>query len=235
MSSLQPLTADENVEWGPLDGHVILFEHANFRGEHKHVFQAEPNLDAPEDNYFNDRVSSIAVIWARWEFFRRPNFVNLYPSILAPAAALYPWVEDLGIQNDDISSLRPAYPPAVEPGWVSKPTEFSAVKYPAANRSWRVIDKNTGRGYYILSGAHDGIADAFSDRDIWVVRYRGDEDRSGRQGDEWSDGLNAFVNGESIDGQDIVVWYCGHLYHRAAEGGDEWHQVGPVLAPFGNW
>jgi hypothetical protein len=38
-----------------------------------------------------------------------------------------------------------------------------------------------------------------------------------------------------IDGQDVVLWYAGHLGHRAAEGGDEWHGVGPALAPFRNW
>jgi hypothetical protein len=34
---------------------VILFEHRNFRGNHKHVFMTEPNLASAEDSFFNDR------------------------------------------------------------------------------------------------------------------------------------------------------------------------------------
>ena len=37
--------------------HVILFENAQFHGQHKHVFRAEPNLNAADDNFFNDKVS----------------------------------------------------------------------------------------------------------------------------------------------------------------------------------
>ena len=33
---------------------VILFEHQNFHGKHKHIFQDEPNLNADDDNEFND-------------------------------------------------------------------------------------------------------------------------------------------------------------------------------------
>ncbi len=37
--------------------HVILFEHAGFHGAHKHVFRDEPNLNAGDDNFFNDKTS----------------------------------------------------------------------------------------------------------------------------------------------------------------------------------
>ena len=35
---------------------VILFQHANFHGAHKHVFVEEANLNAGDDNSFNDQV-----------------------------------------------------------------------------------------------------------------------------------------------------------------------------------
>src|SRR3712207_7565211 len=47
-----------------------------------------------------------------------------------------------------------------------------------------------------------------------------------------SDGLQPYLNGEDVDGQDVVVWYSGHLFHTAHAGGDEWHYVGPTLTPF---
>lgn len=46
-------------------GHVILFEHANFRGRHRHIFQNEEDLfhtDSPNDEHFNDITSSIVVL-----------------------------------------------------------------------------------------------------------------------------------------------------------------------------
>ena len=43
-------------------GHLILFEHINFHGRHKHVFQDEPNLNTDDDNSFNDITSSIVVL-----------------------------------------------------------------------------------------------------------------------------------------------------------------------------
>jgi hypothetical protein len=84
--------------------HVILFEHWWFHGNHKHVFGREPNLDADDDDSFNDEVSSIVVLEGQWQFFRHVNFVD-FLGHLGPG--VYPWVEDVGIPNDQISSLFP--------------------------------------------------------------------------------------------------------------------------------
>ena len=85
---------------------VILYEHRNFRGAHKHVFWAEPNLNADEDDLFNDRTSSIVVLAGQWVFYRDSNY-KFVDGTLGPG--IYPWVEAVGIKNDDISSLRPLY------------------------------------------------------------------------------------------------------------------------------
>lgn len=108
MSSLQPTSAAPSVPISPVKAHVILFEHANFHGAHKHVFSMEPNLNAPDDNFFNDKVSSIVVDRGTWTFFRHANFSGQYAHTLNPG--MYPWVQAPGvdIQNDDMSSLRPA-------------------------------------------------------------------------------------------------------------------------------
>jgi len=84
--------------------HIILFEHRDFHGAHKHVFCPEPNLAAGDDNFFNDKVSSFIILEGSWQFFRDINFESPQNIILGPGK--YPWVQDIGIQNDTISSLR---------------------------------------------------------------------------------------------------------------------------------
>jgi hypothetical protein len=102
MSSLAPTDSAATV---PMP-HVILFEHANFHGAHKHVFGPEPNLNAEDDDFFNDRVSSIVVLAGSWVFFRDWKFEGSYDVVLGPG--MYPSVEAVNIQNDDLSSLQPA-------------------------------------------------------------------------------------------------------------------------------
>jgi hypothetical protein len=106
MSSLQPVDEGPTVIGAPLDNHILLFEHGSFHGAHKHVFSAEGNLNAPDDNSFNDAVSSLAVLNGNWAFYRYYDFGFQYPPVLGPAG--YPFVGFVQIQNDDMSSLRPA-------------------------------------------------------------------------------------------------------------------------------
>ena len=84
--------------------HVILFEHRNFHGAHKHLFRSEDNLNAGDDNFFNDRTSSFVIVEGRWQFFRDSGFNNPSSNVFGPG--LYDWVEDHGIPNDSISSAR---------------------------------------------------------------------------------------------------------------------------------
>jgi hypothetical protein len=87
------------------DAEIILFEHANFHGAHKHVYGPEANLNAGDDSFFNDRVSSMVVLSGNWQVFRHSNFREPYPVVLGPGK--YPWVGGVRILNDDMSSLRP--------------------------------------------------------------------------------------------------------------------------------
>lgn len=121
------------------------------------------------------------------------------------------------------------------PGWHVKNPEITRRKNPSSQRSWAVMDLDSNRGFHILPGPDDGKADAFSTSDLWVLRYRGSEDRNGQQGSAGADGLGSYLNGESVAGQDVVVWYCAHMFHHAEHGGDDWHAAGPDLAPFGAW
>ena len=64
--------------------HVILFQHANFHGAHKHVFTNEANLNAGDDNTFNDITSSIVVVEGRWDFFLNSGFNGKLGPTLGP-------------------------------------------------------------------------------------------------------------------------------------------------------
>ena len=104
LSSLRP-AIPMNVTLGTgILGHVILFQDPNFQGPHKHVFNSEENLNAGEDNDFNDSVSSIVVISGNWKFYRNWHRDDDYPLVLGPG--LYPRVEDVAIRDNDMSSLQ---------------------------------------------------------------------------------------------------------------------------------
>jgi hypothetical protein len=105
ISSLQPTNIIATISGDRLENQVLLFEHAGFRGAHRHVFVAEPNLNASDDNCFNDKVSSISVFSGEWSFFRDSNFINPYGTVLPKGT--YPFVADVGFKNDDIFSLVP--------------------------------------------------------------------------------------------------------------------------------
>lgn len=97
--------------------HIILFEHANFRGAHKHVFDntagilqgngedGEWNLNADDDNDFNDRgTQSIVVLEGTWEFFADWKYENKLAE-LGPGR--YPFAQEALGTNFSLSSLRP--------------------------------------------------------------------------------------------------------------------------------
>jgi hypothetical protein len=105
MSSLQPTNIIATISGDRLENHILLFEHSGFRGAHRHVFIAESNLNANNDNFFNDKVSSLVVLSGKWLFFRDSDFKHPYAPVLIEGT--YPFVGNVGITNDDISSLIP--------------------------------------------------------------------------------------------------------------------------------
>jgi hypothetical protein len=104
MSSLRPVVDIAVTTGDPIVGEIILFRDVNFGGPHKHLVNAEQNLNADDDDDFNDAVSSFVIIQGNWKFYRNAGFSDDYPAVLGPG--LYPWVESVKIRNDDISSLQ---------------------------------------------------------------------------------------------------------------------------------
>jgi hypothetical protein len=122
--------------------------------------------------------------------------------------------------------------------WHDKNFEIRRPRDPAHKRKWRVSNKATGEAYDIIPGADDGVATKMPDwpfprGDVWILRYRGSEidDGSVAVGPPFEAGLDNWVNGEAINGQDVVIWYGGHFTHDVnhEEPGHFGHIVGPDL------
>lgn len=97
-------------------------------------------------------------------------------------------------------------------------------------RYWTVENLATGELVTVQPGANDGIADTYARGDAWFLRYRSTEldDGQNSTGSNTEADLDKFVNGESINEQDVVMWYAGHFYHVYA-GGESGHLVGPDI------
>ena len=125
--------------------------------------------------------------------------------------------------------------------WHTKKFEIQRSRDPSRNRKWRVENVETGEGYEIIPGPTDGVATAepdwpFPRGDFWVLRYRGTEIDDGvvAVGPPYEAGIDAWVDGESVDNTDVVLWYGAHFTHDIAheEPGEFGHIVGPTLKPF---
>jgi Cu2+-containing amine oxidase len=134
-----------------------------------------------------------------------------------------------GAANDVIEEFNTAT------GWTAVTKEASRLKSPSTARKWRVRDKVTGRGYEVVAGGMDSIADSWAVADVWALRYHSTEiddggATSGATGDAAH--MNNYLNSESINAQDVVFWYhAGHRHLSAAVC----IVVGPTLKPIGKW
>jgi len=101
---------------------------------------------------------------------------------------------------------------------------------------WLVSNPATNRGYKILPGPQDGVADAYGRGDLWLLRYHAppneELDDYPNPGADTSANLDQYLTGESLDHQHIVVWYAIHSIHDIAhEGMDAGEVIGPDLVP----
>lgn len=112
--------------------------------------------------------------------------------------------------------------------WITSVSE-QMQKRDSSHKQWRVTDPTSGYAYTVTPGAADGTADSYGVGDVWLLRYKNTEVDDARVRTSTRAGLNAFVSGESIQDQDIVMWYAGHFRHVH----DELSPLGPdaVLGP----
>ena len=117
--------------------------------------------------------------------------------------------------------------------WHTKEFEIKRFRDYGRRRKWRVSNTQSGDAYDIIPGPTDGVADAAYGRgDVWILRYHGNELDDGGSGIGTAADLDKFVNGETVDNQDVVIWYGAHFRHNVHEQGPaECHEVGPTLTP----
>jgi hypothetical protein len=119
--------------------------------------------------------------------------------------------------------------------------ETKRFRVPVGNRRWTVENTGTGDKYLIQPRHEDGFADTYGRGDVWLLRYHTggtpltaelDDGYNSTGGNGTPANLDMFVNGESIENQDVVMWYGGHSLHD--EDAEEVHvpgAVGPDIIP----
>lgn len=115
--------------------------------------------------------------------------------------------------------------------WTALPTETRRLHAPSAGRRWRVRDKVTGTAYEIVPSEDADAADAWSAGDLWALAFRATElddggATAGIDGDRAH--IDRYLNGESVDGADVVVWYRTGVRHA---GPADCELAGPTLRP----
>lgn len=129
-------------------------------------------------------------------------------------------------------------------------TEAAILRDYQFNRSFLIQNANGDEAYIITPGMNDGsvtdefgnLVDTFGGGDFWLLKFQGTPDNPGELDDPnptAAANLAPWVNGESLNGEDIVIWYSAHQYrvddtsvrnHRG-EVISGVHVVGPTLKP----
>ena len=155
------------------------------------------------------------------------------------------WRFDFDIDTPGNNLVREFNDPPIFPGtnWHDKKFEIKRFRDPSRKRKWRVLNTVSGDAYDIIPGANDGVATQSADwpfpqGDFWVLKYHGNElddgvNQTGGPATSLEAHLDNFVNGESVQNTDVVVWYAGHVLHDVHDDppGVFGHTAGPDLKP----
>lgn len=154
------------------------------------------------------------------------------------------WRFDFDIRTPGNNIVREFNDPPIigNSKWHTKQFEIRRPRDPARKRKWRVENSATGEAYDIVPGPEDGVASTSPDApyprgDVWILRYRASElddgvdCTTGGPGCTTEANLDGFVNGESVNRQDVVIWYAGHVTHdvKTEPPGEFGHICGPDL------
>ena len=145
----------------------------------------------------------------------------------------------LGSENNVVQEYND--PPIMETAnWHTVHLEVRRHRSAEHGRYWRVRSPRASQGYAIRPGPADGTADHYGAGDVWILRYDPDEvdDGQGLTTDPVLSraGLDRLVSGDSVEREDLVVWYGAHFRHDPStddqEPADDSHRVGPDLVPY---
>ena len=119
------------------------------------------------------------------------------------------------------------------------------------NRSFLIQNALGDEAYQLVPGTNDGavlddtgnLVDSFGGGDFWLTRFQGTAAAPLEIDDPNTTAaanLSPWVNGESLDAQDVVIWYAAHQVRsdsssRSTPASPEVingaHVVGPTLRP----
>jgi hypothetical protein len=150
-----------------------------------------------------------------------------------------------GAANDAISTdgFRTLWDPAIQNFRTTHEIRrlvFETKLNRPSGTNYLVEDKVTKRGYRLIPGSADGTAATdtynFSKGDIWALLSRNNEIDDGvpMLSQPADAKLDNFVNGDSIDGANVVLWYAVHFAHDPSHTSGE-KDFGPDLHPLGVW
>ncbi len=108
-----------------------------------------------------------------------------------------------------------------------QPTEFNDLT--ANVTHWTIEDPASTTRVKLIPSEDDGEPDNFSQWDAAGRKFNSNEVGRWRLGARGEIGDNFMNPAESIDGEDLVMWYVSHLPHRASEGASIWHSSGPRI------
>lgn len=125
--------------------------------------------------------------------------------------------------------------------WTPLKRECARSLDPLAFRTWRVVDYNSrtrngfARSYELIPGGNGTFRGAASElitqADLWVQKYRPQEfPLSSTDGRTVKLGMPRYLNDESVEGQDVVLWYALHVHHLPRT--ENWPQMPVEWAGF---
>jgi Beta/Gamma crystallin len=93
---------------------LIVYVDTNFGGLHTHIFESTPDftklalggVGTNVGGNWNDIVSSFVIVSGVWQFFRDINYQVIQGNPGGYGPGLYSFVENFGIDNDSLSSVR---------------------------------------------------------------------------------------------------------------------------------
>lgn len=141
---------------------------------------------------------------------------------------------DLNGTNNSVSHIFPAqqFQKALNP----LETELKQYR-PTENKVWLISNPATRDSWLITPGDRDGTAqnDSFGAGDFWVLRYKTFPAEVDDGGGTAEARIDPFLNSESINNQDIVIWYAAHVTRSDDTSRPETlsgqYVVGPTIRP----
>ncbi|MBX3289417.1 MAG: hypothetical protein KF855_08735 [Acidobacteria bacterium] len=136
-------------------------------------------------------------------------------------------------------------------------TELASFRSYQLNRGYLIQNADGNEAYQVIPGMNDGEAyftnpngqvETFGAGDFWLLKFQGTANSPGELDDPSSGTgcpsypaacLAPWVNNESLDGEDVVIWYSAHQFRIDDTSLTEWrnnvlagkHVIGPDLRP----